>query len=577
MQYFCNIEKLRHTSNIPYICTEQLKDTGMTTQQYHPRWLYALLACLLLSSCNRSDTIARLEVAESMMDTNPEEAWYILDSIDGTSLHGEARARYALLATQADYQCYVPLTGDSLIRIATAYYGDSRPGRRAALSYYYLGCTYTEMGDDARAIEAYMKAGTLFPDTTVRHYALCYQNMARHYRNRNMMTESLTAFNRFRTAMLLRGRPLDVANADYQIAVTYLYMERYAEAESRLLALLHNSTTPSHIADNAAFQLAKIACYHTGQYDAAMRYIDRHIASVTDERRLGPDYSVKGDIFLVLGHTDSARHYFRLSLIPGRDVYADCNTYYKLMEMDLADGVTDSVSSYLAHHTELLDSIARMQSRAEIERVHADHAIFLHDRALRQRHTRFLAISIIGIVILALVLLTLFALIDNRRKAAYIRLQKQLAKNRAEMLSLTSMPDDTEAPLMQPDHERLFTLRLQRVTYCREMFAHTSWHTRLNRIEHSTDAEALTLKERTELQQVLIDSFADAMIDLKAECPTLTATDLHLVTLTLLGCSIRTASLCIANSESALRSRKTRMKSKMPEELYRFVFEQSHN
>ena len=549
----------------------------MTTQKHHLRWLYALLACLLLSSCNRSDTIARLEMAEGMMDTHPEEAWYMLDSIDGNSLHGEARARYALLATQADYQCYVPLTSDSLIRIATTYYGDSRPGHRAALSYYYLGCTYTELGDDAHAIEAYMKASTLFPDTTIRHYALCHQNMARHYRNRNMMTESLAAFNRFRTAMLLRGRPLDVANADYQIAVTYLYMEQYAEAESRLLALLHNSATPAHIADNAAFQLAKVACYHTGQYDTAMRYIDRHIASVTDEHRLGPDYSVKGDIFLVLGHTDSARHYFRLSLIPGRDVYADCNTYYKLMEMDLAEGLTDSVPSYLARHTELLDSIARMQSRAEIERVHADHAIFLHDRALRQRHTRFLAISIIGIVILILALLVLFVLIDNRRKAAYIRLQKQLAQNRAEMLSLTSMPDDTEAPLMQPDRERLFALRLQRVAYCREMFAHTSWHTRLNRIEHSTDAEALTLKERTELQQVLIDSFADAMIDIKAECPTLTATDLHLVTLTLLGCSIRTTALCIANSESALRSRKTRLKGKMPEELYRFVFEQQHN
>ena len=549
----------------------------MRKQKYHPRWLYALLASLLLSSCNGSDVLSRLEAAANMMDTNPEEAWYMLDSIDGSSLHGEARARYALLSTQADYQCYVPLTSDSLIRIATTYYGDSRRGHHAALSYYYLGCTYTELGDDARAIEAYMKACTLFPDTTVRHYALCHQNMARHYRNRNMMAESLEAFNRFRTAMLLSGKPLDVANADYQIAVTYLYMEQYAEAESRLLALLLNSNTPAHIADNAAFQLAKIACYHTEEYDAAMEYVNRHIASESDEQRLGPDYSVKGDIFLALGHTDSARHYFQRSLIPGRDVYADCNTYYKLMEMDLAEGHTDSVSSYLARHTQLLDSIARMQSRAEVERVHADHAIFLHDRALCQRHARFLAISIIGIVILALALLALFTLIDNRRKAAYIRLQKQLAQNRAEMLALTSMPDDSEAPLMQPDHERLFALRRQRVEYCREVFAHTPWRARINRIEAGTDAEALTLKERTELQQVLIDSFADVMIDLRSECPTLTATDLHLVILTLLGCSIRTAALCVANSETALRSRKTRLKSKMPNELYHFVFEQSHS
>ena len=569
----------KFASNFKYFLylRQNFKERNMRIQQVHSRWLYALLTCLLLGSCNGNDVLSRLEAAANMMDADPEEAWYMLDSIDSSSLHGEARARYALLSTQADYQCYVPLISDSLIRIATTYYGDSKPSHHAALSYYYLGCTYTELGDDARAIEAYMKACTLFPDTTVRHYALCHQNMARHYRNHNMMTESLEAFNRFRTAMLLRGKPLDVANADYQIAVTYLYMEQYAEAESRLLALLHNTGTPSHIADNAAFQLAKIACYHTQQYDAAMEYVNRHIASESDERCLGPDYSVKGDIFLALGHTDSARHYFLRSLLPGRDVYADCNTYYKLMEMDLAEGRTDSVSSYLAHHTELLDSIAHIQSRAEVERVHAEHAIYLHDRALRQRHARFLTISIIGIVILTLTLLALFTLIDNRRKAAYIHLQKQLAQNRAEMLALTSMPDDSEAPLIQPDHERLLTLRQQRVEYCRKVFAHTPWNTRLNHIEHSADAEALTLKERTELQQVLIDSFADAMIDFKAECPTLTATDLHLVILTLLGCSIRTVTLCIANSETALRSRKTRLKSKMSDKLYHFVFEQSHS
>ena len=71
---------------------------------------------------------------------------------------------------------------------------------------------------------------------------------------------------------------------------------------------------------------------------------------------------------------------------------------------------------------------------------------------------------------------------------------------------------------------------------------------------------------------MLIDSFADVMIDFRTQCPALTTSDLHLVILTLLGCSIRTVSLCTAISENALRSRKTRMKAKMTEELYQFVF-----
>ena len=532
---------------------------------------FTMLMCLfLLSSCRDSATFHRLEAVEAVIDANPELAWYMLDSIDGTVLHGEARALHALLSIQADYQCYVPLTSDSLILIAACYYGAGRPNYRAAMSHYYLGCTYTELGRDADAIRAYMQAIPLFPDTTVRQRALCYQNMARHCRNRNMFGESLAAFNTFRASMLLRGKPADVANADYQIALTYLYMERWYEAEPRFRALIDNAATPLLVADNACFQLAKIACYHSGHYDEALRYLNRHIASVGDARRLGPDYSVKGDVFLALGQTDSARHYFELSLIPGRDVYADCNTYYKLMELELAEGRTDSVSAYLARHTLLLDSIARMQSCAEVERVRGEHQIAMHDRMLRHRHTRFMLLGTIIVVTLALLLVALFAAIDNRRKTRYIRLQKQLAQNRAEMLALTAMPDDADSASSEPAPERLLALRRQRIDYCREVFSHTPWRTRISQLEHSSDT--LTLKERTELQQVLIDSFADVMIDFRTQCPALTASDLQLIIFTLSDYSIRTISLCTAISENALRSRKTRLKGKMPEELYLFVF-----
>ena len=536
-------------------------------------YLPLLAAIALLAACTKSASLARLEAVEAVIDSDPEAAYYMLDSIDPATLHGEAHALYALLCTQADYQCYVPLTSDSLIRVATHYYGSSSPHHRAALAHYYLGCTYTELADDAEALRAYMQALTLFPDTTVRHYALCYQNMARHYRNRNMLPESLAAFTAFRNIMQQRGSATDVFNADYQIAVTYLYMEQFDEAASRLQALLTSDEVPQRIADEAAFQLAKIACYHTEEYAMAMHYIDRHIASVHDVRRLGPDYSVKGDIYAALGHADSARYYYHLALLPQRDVYADCNTYYKLIEIALAEGCTDSVASYIEHHTTLLDSIARMQSRAEVDRVHAEHDMLMYDRTMRERHIRFVLIGVAIVVALALALLALFVILDNRRKSTYIRLQKQLAQNRAEMLALTATSDDSDSSSTTPDSERLYALRRQRVEYCCQLFAHTEWQARISQVEHTPEALlALTLSERNALQQVLVDTFADAMIDFKNECPSLTSSDLQLLIFTLLGCSIRTISICTAISENALRSRKTRMKAKMSEQMYQFVF-----
>ena len=65
-----------------------------------------LASLLLLGACRDSNDMSRLHAIEATIDTDPEEAWHMLDSIDPTPLRGETRALYALLATQADYQCY---------------------------------------------------------------------------------------------------------------------------------------------------------------------------------------------------------------------------------------------------------------------------------------------------------------------------------------------------------------------------------------------------------------------------------------------------------------------------------------
>ena len=93
----------------------------MSTQQFSVRWCCTILICLLLGSCSDHHALRRLETIAQAIDADPEQAWYMLDSIDCATLRGEARALYALLSTQADYQCYVPLTSDSLILTATTY------------------------------------------------------------------------------------------------------------------------------------------------------------------------------------------------------------------------------------------------------------------------------------------------------------------------------------------------------------------------------------------------------------------------------------------------------------------------
>ena len=138
--------------------------------------LYMLLLATLCMGCGGRRHMRQLESLEAQLDTAPHLVRQSIDSIPFTALRGEARALYALLRTQADYKCYVPLTSDSLIRYATDYYDGNRKSYRAAMSWYSLGCVYSEMKGDAAAIKSYLRAQSLFPDTTVRYHRLCYQN-----------------------------------------------------------------------------------------------------------------------------------------------------------------------------------------------------------------------------------------------------------------------------------------------------------------------------------------------------------------------------------------------------------------
>ena len=75
-----------------------------------------LVVVTLCMGCGGRIGMRQLEQLEKQLDTAPEVVRLALDSIPFASLRGEARALYAILRTQADYKCYVPLTTDTLIR-----------------------------------------------------------------------------------------------------------------------------------------------------------------------------------------------------------------------------------------------------------------------------------------------------------------------------------------------------------------------------------------------------------------------------------------------------------------------------
>ena len=122
--------------------------------------IYTLLLATLGMGCGGHGHMRQLERLEAQLDTAPDVVRLALDSSPLGELNGEARALYAILRTQADYKCYVPLTSDTLIRYATEYYNRNRKSYRAAMAWYSLGCVYSEFEIVGGDLNMITKTGT---------------------------------------------------------------------------------------------------------------------------------------------------------------------------------------------------------------------------------------------------------------------------------------------------------------------------------------------------------------------------------------------------------------------------------
>ena len=161
-------------------------------------WTILVITAVILlftTGCGGRSEYRRLVALEQVLEQNPDSVRSVLYSMD-IPIDSRSKALYTVLKTQSDYKCYEPLDTDSLMLEATAYYKTNRKNYYAALAYYTLGCVYDEKGNDIAAIDAYLKAKDLFPDTLIRYYALVHQSIGTIYLNAIVLDEADYYLNR---------------------------------------------------------------------------------------------------------------------------------------------------------------------------------------------------------------------------------------------------------------------------------------------------------------------------------------------------------------------------------------------
>ena len=123
---------------------------------------------VVLFACNRySSTLRQMDIAENLMNTQPDSALAILDEISKSNIKGkETSARYALLKSMAlDKNCIDTTTFD-VLQPAIDYYIKNGSPNEQLRTYYYQGRIYQNQGDDDSAMHAFMNACDLKREVT---------------------------------------------------------------------------------------------------------------------------------------------------------------------------------------------------------------------------------------------------------------------------------------------------------------------------------------------------------------------------------------------------------------------------
>ena len=533
-----------------------------------------LVVVTLCMGCGGRIGMRRLQELEAQLDSVPHLVQQSLDSIPFATLRGEARALYAILRTQADYKCYVPLTTDTLIRYATDYYNRNRKSYRAAMAWYSLGCVYSDMKDDASAVEAYLQAQSLFPDTTVRYYRMCYQNLGRHYLKKKMVDEALVAFQAYHNVT----EGFAHLYADIGLAQAYIHKKQPEQARGILEELLqHRAEMDTLSIETILFDLGKIEYEFYKDYDKADTYFDQLITLYPD--KIDATYWFKGDIAEKRGFYDIAKYYYGLAMQGYDEVYLQYNCARSLLYLTLDSTAQPELYGYIKRFEQASDSINRIERRSEIDEIRTAHQMELQQRELSQRHLRFIFIIVCFLSVIIIGIL----LFEYRRKQYYLRLQRELQRNQVRIYKMyQSIEEKRDNGSLT--REQILALYRDNLSKSAVLFKKEQWAARLQQFSElrSKNIPSFTVKEREQLTEVLERCFVNVITNLRDEATKqksrLSTEDIHLCLLLSLGCSIGVVRECLAaSSDDVVRKRRVRLGDKLPEDILQLFFWRSVN
>lgn len=214
------------------------------------------------------------------------------------------------------------------------------------------------------------------------------------------------------------------------------------------------------------------------------------------------------------------------------------------------------------------DSIKSIDGANRIQRIED-----VHKQNVEKEQARFniLLYSSIG-AILVIAMIMLVVLKNLRLKRRQVSLFNKIAELNVKLSELQSKEGQEECSIEGVDTDNAQRLIMEKFNLSMEMFKTQPQYDILKKLNLIRSFDTQNKLEIKNIHSEIIGRFSDACSSMRQIFPAMTGDDCLLCSMSYCGCSKEIISAMMGASEEAVRRRKSRVKQKLPENIFSFFF-----
>lgn len=392
--------------------------------------LFIGLAMLLsLAGCGDDKASVQLiDRAELLLETNPDSAYRLLDSIptpDGLS--ERLLARWCMLSGTAADKAYEEMPYVSqLKRAQTWFQKHGTPEEQARISLF-LGRSYVEDREYEKAMNAYKPALDIALKAKAYNQAgyIC-SYMADLYEFKDMPQSAAEKYKKAGHYFRKAGNERSYAFTLRDVGRMYVYTD---SCEIALTYLQKADTIATSLGDSSA--MASICnglgnIYRMlGRFDLGEEYLLKSIR--LDSSDSAPSYLALADVFINSGNLEKARFYLQQAAIPTHNEDTPTGILYQSYLIAKEENNVAEALHYIERYKDVLDSVTYLQNKVDIVKAEKsyDYLKVENENIKLKVNKQYHLIAITGLLSICLFVLLIYQ-IGMKRKNRKINEQNDI-------------------------------------------------------------------------------------------------------------------------------------------------------